>query len=412
MSILQPQVLKGFRDFLPDQKKQRDVVLQRVLTVFARHGFVGIETPTIEYESTIMGKYGTEADKLVYAFEDNGGRKVALRYDQTVPTARFIANHSNEIVFPFRRYQAQNVFRADKPQKGRYREFTQCDIDIFGSTDPLADAEILAATYFAYKAIGFETVQLHLNDRTLLFSLLSPYALPETPVTSIIQTIDKLDKLPQEEVIAELIRKGISPLQARQLMEDVQHASIPASLEQIQSLAVALGVDAGALLFAPALARGLDYYTGMIFEVKVPEYASGSLGGGGRYDTLIQDLSGISMSAVGMAIGFDRTLEVAVQLGLVSAPKDEKNILVTVFDQSLYGESAMITNRLRQCGINTTLYPKQDQLSKQLKYASRSGFTHVVLIGPEERDDAVVIVKDLQTRTQIRARVDELFPAR
>lgn len=171
-----PQNLKGFRDFLPEEKRCRDFVMEKIKQTFELFGFEPLETPTLEYSSVILGKYGQEADKMVYSFTDKGSRELSLRYDQTVPTARVLAQYQNKIPKYFRRYQIQNVFRSDKPQKGRFREFTQCDIDIFGSTSPLADAEIIACTYFSFKNIGFPNVILRLNDRQILFNVLKPYA--------------------------------------------------------------------------------------------------------------------------------------------------------------------------------------------------------------------------------------------
>lgn len=404
----QPQVLKGFRDFLPKEKQARDFVMGKIIESFKRFGFEPIETPTIEYKSTIMGKYGEEADKLVYAFTDNGDREVALRYDQTVPTARFIANNFNEISFPFRRYQTQNVFRADKPQRGRYREFTQCDIDIFGSSDVSADAEILACTYAAYKAIGFPAIQLCINDRQTLVSVLKPYETAELSVFSIIQTIDKMDKLPKEEVIAELVRKGMSNVQAVQALNDLLSVNPSPNLEQIMSLASTLGVPSAELSFEPTLARGLDYYTGMIFEVRIPEFTAGSVGAGGRYDNLIAQLSGIEMSAVGMAVGFDRTVDAATQFGLIPSAQDEKKVLVTVFDESLLGESAKIAKVLRDSGLMVELYPKIAKLDKQFKYADKKGIGYVVVIGSQEMEKNQVVLKDLQDGSQEAMTTEDL----
>lgn len=404
----QPQVLKGFRDFLPVDKRARDFVMGKFVSTFAKYGFQAIETPTIEYKSTIMGKYGEEADKLVYAFTDNGDREVALRYDQTVPTARFIANNFNELSFPFRRYQTQNVFRADKPQRGRYREFTQCDIDIFGSSDPVADAEILACTYEAFKSIGFGSIQLVVNDRQTLLSVLTPYASETVSVFSIIQTIDKMDKLPKEEVIAELVRKGLSEIQATKALSDLLSINPSANLEQIMSLARDLGVSEAQLSFDPTLARGLDYYTGMIFEVKIPEYTVGSVGGGGRYDNLINQLAGIEMTAVGMAVGFDRCVEAAIQFGLVPTADDEKRVLVTVFDAGLVGESAKIANVLRAKGLSVELYPRFAKLDKQFKYADKKGIRFCIVIGSQEVDSGTIVLKDLKSGDQQNLQRSEL----
>ncbi len=404
----QPQVLKGFRDFLPKEKRARDFVMEKFVSTFAAFGFQPIETPTIEYKSTIMGKYGEEADKLVYSFTDNGDREVALRYDQTVPTARFIANNFNELSFPFRRYQTQNVFRADKPQRGRYREFTQCDIDIFGSSDETADAEILACTYAVYKAVGFRSIQLVVNDRQTLLSVLTPFATESVSVFSIIQTIDKLDKLPKAEVIAELVRKGLSEIQATKALEDLLSVGPSSTLEQILSLAKELGVDESEITFEPTLARGLDYYTGMIFEVRIPEYTVGSVGGGGRYDNLINQLSGVEMTATGMAVGFDRTVEAAIQFGLVPTDDESQRFLVTVFDQSLVGESARVAQSLRAKGLAVELYPKFAKLEKQFKYADKKGIRFCVVIGSQEVESGTIVIKDMQSGEQRKVTLSEI----
>lgn len=395
-----PQLLKGFRDFLPTQKRARDSVMRRIVSTFETFGFDPIETPTLEYKETIMGKYGAEADKLVYQFTDNGDRAVAMRYDQTVPTARFIANNFNELSFPFRRYQTQNVFRAEKPQRGRYREFTQCDIDIFGSTDVIADAEILACTYAAYKAIGFQSVQLSLNDRETLVSALTPFATDQANVFSIIQSIDKLDKLPADAVKDELMAKGFSDVVATSVLQTLDQLEPSYRLEQIMSLAKSLGVDESALQFVPSLARGLDYYTGMIFEIRIPEFTAGSLGGGGRYDNLIQQLGGIAMPAVGMAVGFDRTVDAALQLGLIAESADVPRIVVTIFDEALAGESAIVVSQLRAQGLMAELYPKFAPLGKQFKYADKKDMRYAVVIGSDEVAQNKVVLKDLQTGEQ------------
>lgn len=395
-----PQVLKGFRDFLPKEKRKRDFVMRKIIEVFEKFGFDPIETPTIEYRETIMGKYGAEADKLVYEFKDRGDREVALRYDQTVPTARVIANYQNDLPFPFRRYQIQNVFRADKPQKGRYREFTQCDIDIFGSKDALSDAEILACTYAAYKNIGFKDVTLRVNDRQLLISTLSPFTTPNVSVFSIIQTVDKLDKMDEEEVEGELMKKGLSQESSKAVLLAIKNVEVSSNLKQIIKLSGALGVPTEAIKFSPTTARGLDYYTGMIFEVTIPDFEVGSTGGGGRYDNLIQDLAGVDVPAVGMAFGFDRTLEAAEALGLLREENTDNDILVTVFDEELARASAELARSLREKGLKVELYPKIADLTKQLKYADRKGIKYAVIIGSKEIEQGMVTVKNLSDQTQ------------
>src|SRR3989338_2170366 len=290
---IKPQTLKGFRDFLPDEKRKRDFVAQKIIEVFELFGFEPIETPTIEYASLLLGKYGKEADKLLYTFRDRGKRNLALRYDQTVPTARVLSQYQTILPKYFRRYQIQNVFRADKPQKGRFREFTQCDIDIFNKTSPVTDAEIIATTYFAFQNVGFPQIVIYLNDRQTLFRYLKPFVSKKVDLFSLIQSVDKLEKLGNEGVIQELKKKGLPENQAKYAIKSISSALLTKNLEEIIENSTNLGVPKINLFFKPTLARGLDYYTGMIFEVFLPGYKAGSCAGGGRYDKLIEQLSGI-----------------------------------------------------------------------------------------------------------------------
>src|SRR5258708_4252444 len=361
----QPQTLKGFRDFLPAEKRKRDFVENNIKTVFERFGFAPLETPTLEYASLLLGKYGAEADKLIYSFQDRGERQIGLRYDQTVPTARVLVQYQNELPRFFRRYEIQNVFRADKPQKGRYREFRQCDCDIFGSTSPLADAEILAVYYFANIEIGLRSIILEVNDRQTLLSTLSPFAVENVPVLSIIQSIDKLDKLEPKDVVAELVSKGLSETKAQEALTAINQAKMSENLAEIVKATIELGVPENAIRFNPKIARGLDYYTGLIFEGRVPEYPSGSVGGGGRYGNLIKDLAGVDMPAVGFAIGFDRTVEAAEEMGAIPTKNIGTKVLVTIFDEKFAPQSLKIANDLRQKNLSTEVYVAMDKLAKQ-----------------------------------------------
>lgn len=394
-----PQNLKGFRDFLPPQKRKRDWVQSKITESFQQFGFEPLETPTLEYSSLLLGKYGAEADKLVYTFDDKGGRSVGLRYDQTVPTARVLGQYQNQLPKFFRRYQIQNVFRADKPQKGRYREFTQCDIDIFGSTSSLADAEILACTYAAYKNIGFEKVVINVNDRELLIKVIMDIATDLNPF-SVIQTLDKQDKIPEEKLRSELSEKGLSKKQVDQIYYLKDTLSPTFKLEQIINLSYQLGISNSAIEFQWNLARGLDYYTGMIFEVIIDGYSVGSVGGGGRYDNLIADLTGQSIPAVGMAFGFDRTVEAADQLGLIPPSKSTAQALVTIFDDQFISNSLQTASALRKAGINTELYPAPDKLSKQFKLANQKAIPFVLVIGQSEIDQNQVTLKNMNSGDQ------------
>lgn len=402
------QTLKGFRDFLPRDMQAREYVTERVREVFKLFGFEPLETPTLEYAELLLGKYGEEADRLVYTFKDRGERHIALRYDQTVPAARILAQYQNELPRYFRRYQIQNVFRADKPQRGRYREFTQCDIDIFGTTSPLADAEIVACTYFAFKNIGYPTIEIKINDRQTLFKTLKPFATEQVDVFSIIQSIDKLDKQSEASVIEELVDKGLESQEAREAMAAIQGAPISDNLREIVDASLNLGVPEDVIEYNPTLARGLDYYTGMIFEVFVPEYPVGSFAGGGRYDQLIEQLGGPSIPATGIAFGFDRMVEGAIQLGLIPINESITQALVTVFDEETQKYSLKIASQLRQAGIRTEVYPELDRLGKQLKTADQKKIPYVVIVGPDEAKQGMATVRDMRTGEQLTPMMEEV----
>ncbi len=396
----QIQTPKGFRDFLPDEARARQFVAKKVRETFERFGFEPLETPTVEYASILLGKYGDEADKLVFRFTDRGDRELALRYDQTVPTARVLVQYQNTLPRYFRRYQIQNVFRAEKPQKGRYREFTQCDIDIFGSTSPIADAEIIASTYWAYKNVGYPTVEIPINDRQILFTALTPYATDKITIYSIIQTIDKFEKIGKEGAMEELVKKGLTTANASAALASITKQRPTQNLKDILENTISLGVPESQLIFTPTLARGLDYYTGMIFEPRVPEYGAGSLGGGGRYDNLIKQLGGNDTPAVGIAFGFDRMVEAAIQLRLIPSSVKSATILVTIFDEATQASSLAIARNLRAAGISVEVFPAINKLDKQLKYADKKGIPYVLIQGPEEASKGVVKLKNMQTKVQ------------
>lgn len=404
------QTLKGFRDLLPAEARARAFVAQKLTETFQTFGFAPLETPTLEYASLLLGKYGQEADKLVYTFEDRGGRRIGLKYDQTVPTARVLTQYQGKLPQYFRRYQIQNVFRADKPQKGRYREFTQCDIDIFGSTDGLADAEILACTYAALRNVGFKEVVLKINDREVLLNTLKPFATDEVTVFSIIQSIDKLDKVSPEEVAKELVAKGLPKEQAEQVLVSIKKAEKSYNLAKIEQIATSLGVPDEVLVYSPTLARGLDYYTGMIVEIVIPQYDGGSVGGGGRYDNLIGELGGPKIPAVGLAFGFDRVVEAATQLGLISATNGTK-VLAAMLDESTQAETLQAVAMLREQGISVEVYPAFDKLAKQLKYANQAGIPYVLLVGEEEAKSGQVSLKNMATGEQQTLRADQVAKA-
>ncbi len=401
------QTLKGFRDFLPDQARARQFVQDRIRQTFETYGFAPLITPTLEYASLLLGKYGEEADKLLYTFQDRGERQVGLRYDQTVPTARVLAQYQGKLPKDFRRYQIQNVFRADKPQKGRFREFTQADCDIFSSSR-LADAEILAVYYAVFRDLGLGSLRIEINDRQLLVSTLAEFATPEVSVFSLIQSVDKLDKLKSEEVVAELVAKGLDAEQAAMALGKLEKLEMSDSLREIVQKATQLGVPATALIFNPKIARGLDYYTGLIFEGKIPEYGAGSVGGGGRYDELIGNLAGLKMPAVGFGLGFDRIVEVCQELGKIPQDAVGPQVFVASFPDAISQKATLdFVKNLRAAAVATELSVTTDKLGKQYKIAEQKAIPFFVIIGANEIAENLVTVKDLRSGTEQKLAPDK-----
>lgn len=395
------QTLKGFRDFRGIEAKRRAWLGQVFRNVFEYNGFEPLETPALEYEDLLLGKYGEEANKLIYGFEDRGGRRIALRYDQTVPTARVVAQYKNEIIFPYKRYQIQPVWRSDKPQKGRFREFVQCDIDVIGAQAPIADAQILLVISSVFRELGLETI-IKINDRTQLFEMIRNAGIEEGMIFSVIQTIDKLDKKSGGEVVEELREKGITADRCDKLFEMLKNAKPSERLANIVSTAVSLGVPESELVFSSTLARGLDYYTGLIMEPIIPGYSGGSVGGGGRYDNLIGDLVGVPVPAVGIAFGFDRILEVLTELQkFPPSLLTPVQAMVAVFDETSVNYAASVVKLLHKNSVSSELYPDPGKkLESQIKYAVARGIPYVLIVGPEEQKNRMVTVKELATRDQ------------
>jgi histidyl-tRNA synthetase len=398
--MIKAQTLKGFRDFLPNTALARQFVIGKIRQTFERFGFDPLETPALEYAETLLGKYGDEADKLLYLFEDNGKRKVGLRYDQTVPLSRVVAQYP-ELPKPFKRYQIQPVWRAENTQKGRFREFLQCDIDTVGSQSPLVDAEIIDCTLTSLKQFGFTGLTMLINDRTIFDAL-------ELTKKEII-IIDKLDKIGLDEVIKQLEESGRKD--PKKLLEQLK-VSKPTErlwkiIEALKSAGYKEEVD---FRFDPFLARGLDYYTSTIFELKSSQYPTGSLVGGGRYDNLIGTFTGQSMPAVGVAFGFDRIIEAMTTLNLIPAMQTSVEVLVSIFSTDKLGAALSLTSRLRKAGINTEIYSDSDsKLDKQLKYADKKGIPYVIIQGPDEEDRNVVKLKSMKLKQQEELTVDALI---
>lgn len=389
------QTLKGFRDFLPADARKRAWLKEQMIKVFEKWGYEPLETPTLEALELFAGEIG-EDEKLFFKFEDNGGRKVALRYDQTVPTCRVLGENP-DIILPFRRYQIQPAFRAEKPQKGRYREFVQSDIDIFGVSSPIADAEIIAVTLDLYKTLGFKKAIALINDRDLMKGV--PY--------EAIVAIDKIKKIGEDGVVADMMKKGIDGEKAKEYLNFVKNLKIDDAIKTIFDYLEKSGFSSDWYQFEPTLARSFSYSQGPIWEITIPEYSAGSVGGGERYDGLVERISGRKIPGTGIGIGFDRTLEALEACNLIPNFGSNSKILVTVFSEDTFVNSVETAKILRDAKINTEIYPDNTaRLDKQLKYADKKGIPYVVIIGPEEVKENKVVLKNLKTKEQIKTSIE------
>ncbi len=399
-ALVTPRTLKGFRDFFPQDVIKRNYLKQKIVEMFTLYGFEPIETPLLEYLETFRGNIG-EDEKLFFHFLDNGNRPVALRYDQTVPTCRFIAEHRDKIKFPFKRYQIQPVYRAEKPQKGRYREFVQCDADIFGVVGPEADAQLIALTIDIYTHLGFKDFVVKVNDRSLFKGIDYP----------VIVAIDKLAKIGTEGVIEEIHTKGYSLIEAKNMLDRVLNAQPNDTLNSIFSYLRAAGFAQDRSVFDPSLARSFSYSTGPIWEVVIAHFEQGSVLGGERFDKLIGRFQKEDIPGTGFALGFPRTYEAMEQFGLFPeslhlAPR----VMVSIFSPSYLSSSVRVASLLRKSSIATEIYSDATHdLSKQLKYAVKRDIEYVIIIGEEEEKSHTVTIKELATRTQHSVRQDKLI---
>lgn len=424
---------RGTRDFLPEQAAARHAVMAKLREVFARHGFQPLETPGIERIETLTGKYGDEGQKLIFRIlkrgegSEKGEVDLALRYDLTVPLARVMAMNP-QIRLPFKRWQMAPVWRADRPAKGRFREFWQCDCDVIGSTDPLADAECLAVVADAFGALGFEKYTIRLNDRRLLRATARSCGVGEDRETSLLVAVDKLDKIGRDGVDAELRERGFAEEQIAGLWRVLSISGAEGevldglaavlagqegvtdgvdTLRQVASLARQLGVPEGVIKVDPTLARGLDYYTGPVWEIEVEEPKVGALAAGGRYDGLIGVFGKQSIPAVGIAIGLERILTVLEDWGRLPARADQPLVLVTVYDAAHRGVAASTAAALRAAGIRTDVYAGAPKLKAQYKHADELGVRFVATVGPGEVTRRTLSIKELASGEQRELSVED-----
>ncbi|GAB4435900.1 MAG: histidine--tRNA ligase [Chloroflexi bacterium OHK40] len=411
------QNIKGMRDHLPQAMLLRQHIVGVLTQVAERHGFEPLQTPVVEYAEALEGKLGDD-EKLIYRFEDHGGRRLALRYDQTVPLARVVAQYAGQLALPWRRYAYGPSYRGERPARGRYREFYQFDVDIVGSNAPLADAEIVAVLTESLEALGFPGFTTLLNHRQVIGGIARASGLDEAAAGGVYRAIDKFDKLGADGVREELLRSGVAPGAADQILALVQTNGDPgdvleelsgrlaadaravAALENLRAVVaglVEMGVAPERYRVAPRLARGLSYYTGLVFEAITPHWPEGSLLGGGRYDELIGQFAGRPIPTVGLAFGIDRLHDVMEELGLGPRSSTTARAYVTIFGPGQAAASLALARELRAGGVNTLIaLDIAAGLGKQLKEADRKGVRFALVLGPDELARGEVIVKDLR----------------
>ncbi len=417
---IQPRLPKGMRDFLPQEMIKREYVFDIVRDVFHLYGFEPLQTPVLELHETLMGKYGEDAEKLIFEAQHPGGKEeLALRYDLTVPLARVVAQYQNEITLPFRRYQLSPVWRAERPQRGRYREFYQCDADIVGVSSMAADAEIISLVVTALKRLGFPRFSVKINNRKLLTAIGQYAGVQGEALGDLYRSIDKFDKIGADGVRDELIARGLPADAVTRIMELVT-ARNP-GLEQLDFLEEALQnfpaaneaiaelrelsdhlSDADVSLtnyeFDLTMVRGLGYYTGPIFETIITEPNLGSVTGGGRYDDLVGLFRGESLPTVGTSLGIERIIDLMDLLNLYPAHIGGTvvQVLVTVFGDETRAAATKLVADLRAGGVRTELYLQDKNIGKQMSYADKKGIPLVALLGADEITQGVVKFKRLR----------------
>lgn len=438
-----PAIPKGTRDFLPTEVAKRNYMFATIKEVFRRYGYAPIETPSFELSSTLLGKYGEEGDRLIFRILNSGEKmrkadldalaqdnlprfanslaEKALRYDLTVPFARFVVQHQNDLTFPFKRYQIQPVWRADRPQHGRYQEFTQCDVDVVGSDSLLNEVELIQIFDEVLTKLGLPGFSIQLNNRKIL-SGIAEVCGEAARIVDMTVAIDKLDKIGEDGVIAELEQKGFSaasiekikPLFAfegsnpdkltllRAYLSDSEVGQKGLDeLSEVLENVNALGLQRGELIFDLTLARGLNYYTGAIFEVKAHDVKMGSICGGGRYDDLTALFGLKGLSGVGISFGADRIYDVMTELELFPKELDRTLDLLFVNFGAEEGKYCLkLLQQVRNLGLAAELYPSAAKLQKQLKYANDRNVAYVVMIGAEEAAAGTLSLKNMETGAQ------------
>ncbi len=420
--MITPRKLPGFRDFFVDEIQIREYVINTFKKVFESYGYEPLETPALEYTEIFAGEAGEEAEKLFFKFKDTGERSVMLKYEVMISMCRAVAENIDRIPLPYKRYQIQPVWRAEKPQKGRYREFTQCDADTIGSTSVIWDAEFIQMGIEALKNLGFTNYRANISSRKFLNGLVIYAGVQDKDFIPICLSIDKLPKIGREAVYKELTQvRGIQTEVAEKILDVVTASGdtetlltqfktlmkeVLQALEGLQELTDIFNylklvkVNPESYRFAPFIARGLAYYTGPIWEFEVMDGNVGSVAGCGRYDNTIGRFLGRSIPATGGSFGIERLVEIIKDRQMLEINPTKTQVLVTIFNEQLFADSVKVADSLRKVGIRTMLYSDPVKLDKQLKYADRKGIPYVVIIGPDEVKQNMVKLKNLRTREE------------
>jgi histidyl-tRNA synthetase len=419
--MIAPRTLKGFRDYLPEQMMPRERLIATAQRVYRSYGFSPIDTPALEYLEILAGKGGDESDKQMYRFTDHGGREVGMRFDLTVPLARFAAQHFAELGTPFKRYHIATVWRGENTQRGRYREFMQCDFDTIGTLSPVADIETALVIHDLLRAIGFEAFTIHVNNRMVLNGLLAKLGLAEKS-KQILIALDKVHKIGPEKVADEMAATaGATAEQARQVLKLAEiEGDTQSVLQQLEPLVAgnelgqtglarlaeivaavhAAGVPPERLKIDAVIARGLDYYTGAIYETFLDALPDlGSICSGGRYDNLAALYTNQQLPGIGASLGLDRLLAGMEELGMLPKVSTPAEIFIPYFDVARLHQYLRLAAQLRAAGFGVEVYPEPKKLGQQLKYADRRGFRVALVAGENEFAAGNVQVKNLATTT-------------
>ncbi|QDV61714.1 histidine--tRNA ligase [Crateriforma conspicua] len=423
--MIQPRTLKGFRDYLPAVMIPRERLMETARGVFRSFGFAPIDTPTLEYLEILTGKGSDETDRQIYRFQDNGKRDVGMRFDLTVPLARFAAQHIGTLGTPFKRYHIAPVWRGENPQAGRYREFVQCDFDTIGTESVLADIEAVAVIDSLMQAVGFDAFTISINNRQILTGLLNHLGLSDQSVV-ILRALDKLAKIGRDKVADEMMKvasidasKADAVLRLADCQADGDNEAVldalpeitggdetaAAGIERLREIfrgAVASGVSPRRIHIDVSIARGLDYYTGVIFETTLNDLPGiGSVCSGGRYDNLAGLFTKQHLPGIGASLGLDRLLAAMEQLNLLPDAKKAAPVMVAYFDRNRRDDYLQLANQLRRAGIGVEVYHEPKKLGAQLKYADAQGFMAAIIAGENEWQDGRVQLKDLRNKSAV-----------